>query len=152
MAPPPQTAGSRVIAAEVLVEFLHRYMYNANTLHPSLLTALLVIDRSPRTSLAGLARCDHDGRTRFPVATPVRPVWATGLKSRNVGACRGLEVSSASILFGQVPVRTTATRIVRIRNTALSRGVKYSGKPSALGGKPDGTLAPQEERVPAFPT
>jgi len=36
---PSQTAGSRVIAAEVITVFLHRYLYTASTLHPSLLSA-----------------------------------------------------------------------------------------------------------------
>ena len=149
---PPQTAGSRVIAAEVLVEFLHRYLYNANTLHPSLLTAPLG-DRPPiAPHLTGSGVCAVRSRWQDPFSGG--DSGETGLGDWPQGvemwvACRGLEVSSTSILFGQVPVRTTATRIVRIRNTALSAtGVKYSAGSSKFRWEAfDGTLAPQEERV-----
>jgi pimeloyl-ACP methyl ester carboxylesterase len=147
---PAQAAGSRVIAAEAIVVFLHRYLYNANTLHPSLLSAPIG-GRPPITPhVTGGGVCAVRSRWQDPFTGSSGETglgaWPAAVEPWSI--CPTLTLSPTSLSFGQVATGTTATRTVRIKNPT-QRAVTLSFPASTFAGFRwsgfSGTLPPNHQ-------
>jgi pimeloyl-ACP methyl ester carboxylesterase len=147
---PAQTDGSRVIAAEMVVVFLHRYLYNANTLHPSLLSAPLGGRPPIEPHVTGSGVCAVQSRWQDPFTKSngetVLGKWPDGVLPWT--ACPTLAFSATVLQFGQVPTGTTAARVLKIKNpTASAQTVSFAGSSSTFSWKGfTGSLASGEER------
>ena len=151
---PPQAEGSRMIAAEVLVVFLHRYLYNMIDLEPSLLAAPLGDRPSLTPYVAPEGVCAV--RSRW------QDLFSTGGRSGEAGLgrwpenempwreCGTLEVTPDFLNFGQVPIGTARSLTVTLRNAASPEGVKlaYPGAGGVFSWEGfDGFLDWQEQRL-----
>ena len=150
---PPQARGSRMIAAEVLVVFLHRYLYNTITLEPSLLAAPLGNRPSLTPYVAPEGVCAV--RSRW------QDLFSTGARSGEAGLgrwpenkspwpeCPTLELTPDSLNFGQVSIGTARTRTVTIGNATYERvKLAYPGGDGVFSWEGfDGFLDPQAQRL-----
>ncbi len=148
---PSQTAGSRVIAAEVITVFLHRYLYNGSTLPPSLLTAPAGgrPPITPHVTGAGSAAVQSRWQDPFTARSgeTILGSWPAGIAPWR--QCGTLTFSPTSLLFGVVPTGTVAKRSLSIRNGSenpVTLSFPASGGPFKWEAF-NGTLRPNEERA-----
>ena len=147
---PPQTSGSRVIAAETIAVFLHRYLYNANTLHPSLLSAPVGSRPPIAPHVTGNGVCAVQSRWQDPFTDShgesLLGSWPDGVLPWR--ACGTLAFSATSLLFGQVTTGSTTIKVLRIRNpTGSPISISFSGSSSTFSWNGfTGSLASGAER------
>jgi hypothetical protein len=118
---PAPTTGSRVIAAEVITVFLHRYLYNANTLHPSLLSAPIGSRPPVLPHVTGDGICAVQSRWQDPFTDSsgekVLGSWPEGVEPW-FAPCPSLIFSSTLLLFGSTAIGDVKTKVVSIKNSS----------------------------------
>jgi hypothetical protein len=112
-----------VIAAEVLVVFLHRYLYNTNTLHPSLLAAPQGSRPSMTPHVTGNGVCAVRSRWQDPFTGGNLDETSLGKwpeKTLPWAGCPTLTFDPASVFFGQVKIGSVRTKTLTIGNPSES--------------------------------